>query len=105
MTNEGTQVPHKDFTFKDVMDKIASHLKRVKALGQGKEDSSSELQGTIAKLSTFNISNERSVSDSLSICELNDSLPCVDNVYVERVGTLVDPVRSTCVHLVLTLMT
>ncbi|KAH0761445.1 hypothetical protein KY290_017518 [Solanum tuberosum] len=58
---------------------------------QGKEDLSCECQGTIAKLNTFTIANEQSVSDSLSLCEPNASLPCVDNVHVESVDTLVDP--------------
>uniref|UniRef100_M1DG15 Uncharacterized protein n=1 Tax=Solanum tuberosum TaxID=4113 RepID=M1DG15_SOLTU len=58
---------------------------------QGKKDLSCECQGTIAKLNTFTIANEQSVTDSLSLCEPNASLPCVDNVHVESVDTLVDP--------------
>ncbi|KAK4729766.1 hypothetical protein R3W88_022754 [Solanum pinnatisectum] len=57
---------------------------------QGKEDLSCKRQGTIAKLNTFTIANEQSVSDSLYLCEPDASLPYVDNVHVESVDTLVD---------------
>uniref|UniRef100_M1E0C1 Uncharacterized protein n=1 Tax=Solanum tuberosum TaxID=4113 RepID=M1E0C1_SOLTU len=48
--------------------------------------------GTIANLNTFTIANEQSMNVSLSLCEPIDSLPCVDNVLVENVDTLVDPI-------------
>ncbi|KAH0693027.1 hypothetical protein KY285_020124 [Solanum tuberosum] len=57
-----------------------------------KEDLSCGHQGTIAKLSTFTISNEQSVNGSLSLCEPIDSLPCFDNVLIESVDKLVDPI-------------
>lgn len=34
----------------------------------------------------------KSVKDRLCLCELNVYLPCVDNVHIESVDTLVDPV-------------
>uniref|UniRef100_M1DS97 Uncharacterized protein n=1 Tax=Solanum tuberosum TaxID=4113 RepID=M1DS97_SOLTU len=61
-----------------------------KGVSLGKEDLSCERQGTIAKLNTFTIANEQSVNDSLSLSEPNVSSPCVDNVHVESVDTLVD---------------
>uniref|UniRef100_M1DHZ1 Uncharacterized protein n=1 Tax=Solanum tuberosum TaxID=4113 RepID=M1DHZ1_SOLTU len=83
----GTQVPAKEPTIKGVMDALmgCSNI-------QGKEDLSCGHQGTIANLNTFTIANEQSVNVSLSLCEPIDSLPCVDNVLVEYVDTLVDPI-------------
>ncbi|KAH0698485.1 hypothetical protein KY284_012700 [Solanum tuberosum] len=59
---------------------------------KGKEDLSCGHQGTIGKLNTFSITNEQSVNVSLSLNEPIDSLPCIDNVLVENVDTLVDPI-------------
>uniref|UniRef100_M1D8L3 Uncharacterized protein n=1 Tax=Solanum tuberosum TaxID=4113 RepID=M1D8L3_SOLTU len=46
----------------------------------------------LANLKTFTIANEQSVNVRLSLCEPIDSLPCVDNVLVENVDTLIDPI-------------
>lgn len=59
---------------------------------QGKKDLSCDLQGTLAKLDTSNILNEQSMSNSLSSCELNDSLSYINNVIIESIHTLVDPI-------------
>uniref|UniRef100_M1DHL1 Uncharacterized protein n=1 Tax=Solanum tuberosum TaxID=4113 RepID=M1DHL1_SOLTU len=59
---------------------------------QGKEYPSCGRQGTIANLNTFTIANEQSVNVSLSLSETIDSLPYIDNVLVEYVDTLVDPI-------------
>uniref|UniRef100_M1DN12 Uncharacterized protein n=1 Tax=Solanum tuberosum TaxID=4113 RepID=M1DN12_SOLTU len=88
MMNGGTQVPAKEPTVEGVMDAL-----RECPIIQGKEDLSCGHQGTIAKLSTFTIANEQSVNVSLSFRELIvDSLPCADNVLVESVDTLVNPI-------------
>uniref|UniRef100_M1DXB0 Uncharacterized protein n=1 Tax=Solanum tuberosum TaxID=4113 RepID=M1DXB0_SOLTU len=83
----GTQVPAKEPTIKGVMDALTgcSNI-------QGKEDLSCGRQSTIANLNTFTIANEQSVNVNLSLCEPIDSLQCVDNVLVENVDTLVDPI-------------
>uniref|UniRef100_M1DEB9 Uncharacterized protein n=1 Tax=Solanum tuberosum TaxID=4113 RepID=M1DEB9_SOLTU len=85
--NGGTQVPAKEPTIKGVMDALTecSNI-------QGKKDLSCGHQGTIAKLNTFAITNEQSVNVSLSLSEPIDSLPHIDNVLVESVDTLVDPI-------------
>jgi len=85
--NGGTQVPAKEPTVEGVMDALmgCSNI-------QGKEDLSCGRQGTIANLNTFTIANEQSVNVSLSLCEPIDSLPYIDNVLVESVDTLVDPI-------------
>uniref|UniRef100_M1DRF4 Uncharacterized protein n=1 Tax=Solanum tuberosum TaxID=4113 RepID=M1DRF4_SOLTU len=85
--NGGTQVPAKEPIVEGVMDALmeCSNI-------QGKKDLSCGHQGTIANLNTFTIANEQSVNVSLSLCEPIDSLPCVDNVLVENVDTLVDPI-------------
>uniref|UniRef100_M1DPE4 Histidine-rich protein n=1 Tax=Solanum tuberosum TaxID=4113 RepID=M1DPE4_SOLTU len=87
MTNEGTQVPSKEPTVEGVMDALmgCSNI-------QGKEDLSCGLQGTIANLNTFTLSSEQSVNVSLSLSEPIDFLPYIDNVLVESVDTLVDPI-------------
>ncbi|KAH0753222.1 hypothetical protein KY285_006370 [Solanum tuberosum] len=59
---------------------------------EGKEDLSSGNQGRIAKLNTFSITNEQSVNVNLSLSEPIDSVPYIDNVLVESVDTLVDPI-------------
>uniref|UniRef100_M1DP86 Gag-pol protein n=1 Tax=Solanum tuberosum TaxID=4113 RepID=M1DP86_SOLTU len=59
---------------------------------ESKKDLSCGHQGTIAKLSTFAISNEQSVNVSLSLSEPIDSLPCIDNVLVDNMDTLVDSI-------------
>ncbi|KAH0725275.1 hypothetical protein KY284_001140 [Solanum tuberosum] len=59
---------------------------------EGKNDLSCGRQGAIAKFNTFTIANELSVNVSLSICELIVSVPCIDNVLVESVDTLVNPI-------------
>uniref|UniRef100_M1DY19 Uncharacterized protein n=1 Tax=Solanum tuberosum TaxID=4113 RepID=M1DY19_SOLTU len=85
--NGGRQVPAKEPTIKGVMDALTgcSNI-------QGKEDLSCGHQGTIAKLNTFAIKNEQSVNVTLSLSEPIDSLPHIDNVFVESVDTLVDPI-------------
>ncbi|KAH0657527.1 hypothetical protein KY289_026275 [Solanum tuberosum] len=87
MMNGGTQVPAKEPTVKGVMDAL-----RECPNIQGKEDLSCRRQVTIAKLSTFTIANEQSVNVNLSLCEPIASLPCVDNVLVDSMDTLVDPI-------------
>ncbi|KAH0665206.1 hypothetical protein KY285_026412 [Solanum tuberosum] len=87
MMNGGTQVPAKESKVECVMDAL-----RECPNIQGKEDLSCGHQGTIAKLSTFTIANEQSVNVSLSLCEPIDSLLCVDNVLIESVDTLDDPI-------------
>ncbi|KAH0706072.1 hypothetical protein KY289_011148 [Solanum tuberosum] len=86
MMNEGTQVPAIEPTVEGVMDALVGCPNI-----QG-EDLSCGRQGTIANLNTFNIANEQSVNVSLSLCEPIDSLPYIDNVLVESVDTLVDPI-------------
>ncbi|KAH0725503.1 hypothetical protein KY284_001368 [Solanum tuberosum] len=83
----GTRVPNQEPTTKGVTDAFVGCPNI-----QGKEDLSCGRQGTIAKLNTFTIANEQSVNVSLSICEPIVSLPCIDNVFVESVDTLVDPI-------------
>uniref|UniRef100_M1DPF6 Uncharacterized protein n=1 Tax=Solanum tuberosum TaxID=4113 RepID=M1DPF6_SOLTU len=85
--NGGTHVPAKEPTIKGVMDALTgcSNI-------QGKEDLSCGHQGTIAKLNNFAITNEQSVTVSLSLSDPIDSLPHIDNVLVESVDTLVDPI-------------
>uniref|UniRef100_M1A7Z5 Uncharacterized protein n=1 Tax=Solanum tuberosum TaxID=4113 RepID=M1A7Z5_SOLTU len=85
--NGGTQAPAKEPTIEGVMDAL-----RECPNIQGKEDLSCVRQSTIANLNTFTIANEQSVNVSLSLCEPIDSLPCVDNVLIENVDTLVDPI-------------
>ncbi|XP_060215053.1 uncharacterized protein LOC132641932 isoform X1 [Lycium barbarum] len=75
-----------------------------KVENHSKEDTLRALQGKIDKLNTPNNMLdhvvELSVNDNLSLCELNESLPCVelsslmniDNVVDMGVPTLVDPV-------------
>lgn len=93
MMDEGTQVPTKEPTIGGVMNTLLGCPNIQKRVSfQGKEDFSCKHQGTIAKLNTSTIASERSVSDSLSLCEPNVSLPCVDNVHVESVDTLVDTI-------------
>ncbi|KAH0728098.1 hypothetical protein KY284_003963 [Solanum tuberosum] len=93
MMNGGTRVPNKEPTLEGVMDALLGCPNIPKGVSfQGKEDLSCERQGTKDKLNTFTIANEQSVSDSLFLCEPNASLPCVDNVHVESVDTLVDPI-------------
>uniref|UniRef100_M1DD23 Uncharacterized protein n=1 Tax=Solanum tuberosum TaxID=4113 RepID=M1DD23_SOLTU len=85
--NGGTQVPAKEPTIEGVMDALTgcSNI-------QGKEDLSCGSQGTIANLNTLTIANEQSVNVSLSLCEPTNSSPCIDNVLVENVDTLVYPI-------------
>uniref|UniRef100_M1DA68 Uncharacterized protein n=1 Tax=Solanum tuberosum TaxID=4113 RepID=M1DA68_SOLTU len=87
MIDGRTQVPAKDPTIKGVMDALTgcSNI-------QGKKDLSCGSQGTIANLNAFTSTNEQSVNVSLSICEPIISLPCIDNVLVENVDTLADPI-------------
>jgi len=87
MIDGRTQVPAKEPTIKGVMDALTgcSNI-------QGKKDLSCGSQGTIANLNAFTSTNEQSVNVSLSICEPIVSLPCIDNVFVESVDTLVDPI-------------
>lgn len=59
---------------------------------EGKKDLSWGSQGTIDNFNTFTIKNEQSVNVSLSFCDHIDSLPCVDNVLIESLDTLVDPI-------------
>uniref|UniRef100_M1DSG6 Uncharacterized histidine-rich protein DDB_G0274557 n=1 Tax=Solanum tuberosum TaxID=4113 RepID=M1DSG6_SOLTU len=87
MMNGGTQVPAKEPTVEGVMDALMGCPNI-----QGKEDLSCERQGTLAKPRTFTIANEQSVNVSLSLTESIDSLPYKDNVLVENVDTLVDPI-------------
>lgn len=85
---EGTHVLSAEAKIDMMITMIVSLNKRLNACSntlrrvssQGKEDHSC-LQGTRVKLDTSNILNGLSVSDSLSLCELNDSLPYFDNVY------------------------
>ena len=66
---------------------------------QGEDNHSYDLQGNKAKPYTslkvkdyFVAGSQLSVSDSLFSCELNDSLPHSDIVFVESVHILVDPI-------------
>lgn len=49
-----------------------------------------EFQGKIAKLNTLKFLHDQSVSDILYSYNLNDCLPCNDNVLIGSVRTLVD---------------
>uniref|UniRef100_M1D998 Uncharacterized protein n=1 Tax=Solanum tuberosum TaxID=4113 RepID=M1D998_SOLTU len=83
----GTRVPSQEPTTKGVTDAFVgcSNI-------QGKKDPSCGRQSTIANLNTFTIANEQSVNVSLSLSEPIDSLHYIDNVLVENVDTLVDPI-------------
>uniref|UniRef100_M1D876 Uncharacterized protein n=1 Tax=Solanum tuberosum TaxID=4113 RepID=M1D876_SOLTU len=101
-------VPNEQNGYKCVVDQWGTHLfplSKVKSERQKIEMSTSvvnggtqvpakepTVEGTIANLNTFTITNAQSVNVSLSLCESIDSLPCVDNVLVENVDTLVDPI-------------
>ena len=61
---------------------------------QGKEDLSCGRQGIIPNLNTLPIENEKGVNVRLSLCEPIDSLPYIDNLFVESVDTLVDPIDN-----------
>ena len=61
---------------------------------QGKEDLSCGRQGIIPNLNTLPIENEKGVNVRLSLCEPIDSLPYIDNLFVESVDTLVDHIND-----------